>query len=91
MKQLNKTIQGRGEVKGYFFTQLEKTNLGYIYEKKCIETNKLSYEVFKHKENKHFDCVSYPSSKAFGVWAWDCLTLEKAKDILYNFKEPVKK
>lgn len=86
MKQLNKIIIGRGEVKGYTLTQVDKTDLGYIYEKKCNDTQKVSYEVFKHRESKRFDCVSYPSSKAFGIWAWDCKSLEKAKEKLYNFK-----
>ena len=83
MKELQQQFQGRGEVKGYTFTQVSKTDLGYIYQKEL--DGKISYEVFKHKENKRFDCVSYPTSNSFGVWAWDCKTLEKAMERLNNF------
>lgn len=89
MKELSKTIVGRGEVKGYVFTQIENNGLGYIYEKRCIETNKISYEVFKRKENKYFDCISYPSSKSFGVWAWDVQNLPYAIEVLATFKEKI--
>ena len=84
MKQLQQQFQGRGEVKGYTFTQIRVTDLGFIYSKEL--NGSLSYEVFKRKENKRFDCISYPTSNSFGVWAWDCKTLERAEEILNNFK-----
>ena len=84
MKQLQQQFKGRGEVKGYNFTQVQKSDLGYVYQKEL--NGSLSYEVFKRKENKRFDCISYPTSNSFGVWAWDCKTLERAEEILNNFK-----
>ena len=84
MKQLQQQFQGRGEVKGYTFTQIRVTDKGFIYSKEL--NGSLSYEVFKRKENKLFDCISYPTSNSFGVWAWDCKTLERAEEILNNFK-----
>lgn len=83
MKQLQQQFQGRGEVKGYTFTQIRVTDLGFIYSKEL--NGSLSYEVFKRKENKRFDCISYPTSNSFGVWAWDCKTLERAEEILNKF------
>tara|TARA_R110000823_G_scaffold221159_1_gene349665 strand:+ start:1024 stop:1290 length:267 start_codon:yes stop_codon:yes gene_type:complete len=71
MKQLEKEFKGVGEVKGYSFKQI--TNIEgvlYVYEVKGVETT--HYEVFKHVENKRFNCISYPRSPAFGVWAWTC-------------------
>ncbi len=84
MKQLQQQFQGRGEVKGYTFTQIRVTDLGFIYSKEL--NGSLSYEVFKRKENKRFDCISYPTSNSFGVWAWDCKSLERAEEILNRFK-----
>lgn len=83
MKQLQHQFQGRGEVKGYTFTQIRVTDKGFIYSKEL--NGSLSYEVFKRKENNRFDCVSYPTSNSFGVWAWDCKTLERAEEILNRF------
>ena len=84
MKQLQQQFQGRGEVKGYTFTQIRVTDKGFIYSKEL--NGSLSYEVFKRKENKRFNCISYPTSNSFGVQAWDCKTLERAEEILNNFK-----
>ena len=84
MKQLQQQFQGRGEVKGYTFTQIRVTDKCFIYSKEL--NGSLSYEVFKRKENKRFDCISYPTSNSFGVWAWDCKSLERAEEILNNFK-----
>lgn len=71
MKELEEKFEGRGEVKGYSFELFEKCPAAYIYKKMHVETGTVSYEVFKRKENTYFDCVSYPTSKAFGVWAWE--------------------
>lgn len=84
MKELQQQFKGRGEVKGYTFTQIRVTDKGFIYSKEL--NGSLSYEVFKRKENKRFDCISYPTSNSFGVWALDCKTLERAEEILNNFK-----
>jgi len=80
MKQLQETFKGRGQVKGFTFTQIKKSEYGYIYEVNTKDN--IHYEVFYHKENTLYECVSYPSNKAFGVWAWTCRTKEIAEGIL---------
>jgi len=78
MKPLEITFIGKGEVKGFIFTQIKKSEKAYIYK---VETEvSKHYEVFKHKENTQFNCISYPSSKGFGVWAWAFLDFQKALD-----------
>jgi hypothetical protein len=82
MKQLETNFIGKGQVKGFIFTQIKKSKCAYIYK---VHTGYSEhYEVFKHKENSHFNCVSYPSDKAFGIWAWSCSNLDKA---LIKFEE----
>lgn len=78
MKQLEETFIGKGEVKGFSFTQIKKSNLAYLY---IVDTGfGTHYEVFKHKENTQFNCISYPKSNSFGIWAWSYLSLDKATD-----------
>ena len=76
MKELKEYFSGRGQVKGYVFNQIKATNMGFIYEVKGVDT--LHYEVFKRVENTLYNCVSYPSDKAFGKWAWTCMNLDDA-------------
>ena len=76
IKQLQTTFIGKGQVKGFIFTQLKKSKYGYLYEVKTPYST--HYEVFKHKVNIQFNCISYPSDKSFGFWAWCCPTLERA-------------
>ena len=71
MKELELKFSGTGEVKGYEFEQLDKSKFAYIYKKTHVESGTVSYEVFKRMENRQFDCISYPKSKSFGVWAWE--------------------
>ena len=71
MKQLKKYFEGVGEVRGYSFKQISSIEgLLYVYEVKGVNTT--HYEVFRHVENKRFNCISYPRSAAFGIWAWTC-------------------
>lgn len=79
MKQLEKTFIGKGEVKGFSFTQLKNNGKAYIYE--VSDGNFKHYEVFKHKENTQFKCVSYPRSKSFGIWAYSVSNLNRAIEI----------
>jgi len=80
MKQLEQEFNGKGQVKGFRFTLIKKSDYGYIYK---IDTgDAIHYEVFGHKENTRFDCVSYPSNKAFGLWAWTTSNLDRAFDLL---------
>ena len=78
MRELQETFIGKGQVKGFAFTQIEKSASAYIYEVKTESTK--YYEVFKRIENTRFGCVSYPSNNSFGVWAWTFPELIKAKE-----------
>lgn len=84
MKELKEYFSGRGQVKGYVFNQIKRTKHGYLYEVRGKDS--VHYEVFKRRENTLYDCVSYPSDKAFGKWAWTCGDLDRANDILDTFK-----
>jgi hypothetical protein len=74
MKELEKNIIGKGEVKGFLFTQIQQSDKAYLYAVNSY------YEVFKkkHKTNSKRHC--FPTSKAFGVWAWTYTTYEKAME-----------
>lgn len=88
MKELRKEFIGIGEVRGFRFKQLYYNGYAYMYEVVNNEANKTYYEVFEHRENKIFDCVSYPKSKSFGDWAW-CIT--DYEDALNKYNEVTKK
>lgn len=84
MRELKKEFIGKGQVRGFEFTQVKKTEFGYIYK---IDTkDSVLYEVFKRKVNNRYNCISYPSNKAFGVWAWTTNDINKAKSILEDIK-----
>jgi len=78
MKQLKTEFEGTGQVKGYNFSQIKATDNAFMYE--VSSNNTIHYEVFKRKENRRYDCISYPSDKSFGVWAWTCINLERAEE-----------
>ena len=82
MKELKTEFEGRGEVSGFHFKQLMKSDKGYMYEKNYAGC--MFYEVFKRRENKRFNCISYPSSPSFGYWAWDCRDFDKALNKFNN-------
>jgi hypothetical protein len=67
MKELRNTFTGIGEVRDFKFDQLEATPKAYLY--KVDVFGQIHYEVFKRRENTRHGNVSYPTSKAFGVWA----------------------
>ena len=79
MRELKTEFDGRGQVKGFKFTQIEKSSNVYLYEVKS--GSQTHYEIFKRKENTRFNCVSYPSNKAFGIWAWTFKKLETAREL----------
>lgn len=58
------------------FTEIRQTDRGFIYE--VEHGGRRHYEVFKKRLNRRFATISYPGSKAFGKWAWTCMTLEEA-------------
>lgn len=84
MRELKESFIGKGQVRGFEFTQVKKTEHGYIYK---IDTkNTICYEVFHKRVNSQYNCISYPSNKAFGVWAWTYNTLDKALNKLEDIK-----
>lgn len=78
MKLLKKQFPGKGEVKGYMFTQVSKTDKAFLYEVSVNSGDAKHYEIFRHKINKRFGQESYPTANAFGIWAWTCMTLDAA-------------
>ena len=85
MKELEKLIIGKGEKRGWKLHQVAKEAHGYIYE--CTHPEILPhYEVFTRKENTQFNCISYPSAKSFGIWAWTFPTFEQAFEKLQSLK-----
>jgi hypothetical protein len=89
MRQLEKTFVGKGQVKGFLFTQLKKTEFAYLYE--VDNGSNKAFEIFKHRENTRFGCVTYPSNKAFGIWAKTTRDFQRALDLfdLYNVQPTV--
>jgi hypothetical protein len=82
IKPLQIYFKGRGEVKGYLFTLLGMTDKAFLYE--VSRGDGKHYEVFIKKINRRFACVSYPTSKSFGIWAW---TFEDIKSAIKKFNE----
>ena len=82
MENLDKNIIGKGEVKGFLFTQIQKSDKAYVYK---INTGKtIHYEVFEVVKKTNSKRHSYPTSKAFGIWAWTFKKIEKAIE-KFNF------
>ena len=68
IKPLKSNFIGKGEVKGFKMGLLGMTDRALIYE---VDTgDSIYYEVFKKTVNHRFACISYPTSKSFGIWAW---------------------
>lgn len=83
LKELEEVFNGRGEVKGFVFRQLKRSEHAYIYEQKELESGHITYEVFRRKVNLQYNCVSYPSSKGFGdyIYQGKCFRdISKAED-----------
>lgn len=79
MKELELEFVGKGQVKGFIFTQVKKSESAYLYK---VDTDySFHYEIFERKENTQFNCISYPSDKAFGVWAYTTKSLERANEL----------
>ncbi len=76
IRPLKKCFFGKGEVSGYNFTQISKTDKAFIYEVSSGDSK--HYEVFKRVVNTLFYCESYPKSKAYGISSWTCMSLETA-------------
>lgn len=78
LKNLPLTFIGRGEVRGFQFTQIKCSNSAYLYEVRG--NGREYYEIFERRINSQYGNVSYPSAKAFGVWAWTTSSFEKAQE-----------
>jgi hypothetical protein len=76
MKELATQFIGKGEVKGFEFTQLKAGN-AYLY--RVTNGHSTWYEVFKRKINK-WNQVSYPRAKSFGIWAKSTACLGRATE-----------
>ena len=89
MRELKKHFEGKGEVKGYTFTQISSSVSSYIYE--VEQGGHKHYEVFKKlvRRNtfKGFNYIPYPNSRAFGFWAWTCMSLKAAKKKLLDLSK----
>jgi len=87
IRPIPEQFPGRGEVKGFLFTQICSTDHGFCYEV-TQDGIKPYFEVFRRKINKWFNCESYPSAKAFGTWAWTFLSKSEALQKLEQLAEP---
>lgn len=77
IKQLPVQYIGRGEVRGFQFSKFCMTDRAFCYEVR-INGVITHYEVFRRKINLQYDCESYPTANAFGIWAWTYTCLGKA-------------
>ncbi len=84
MRELEMNFSGKGEVRGFMFRQVAKSERGYIYEVTHPDVVTPHYEVFKRRVNHRFGLISYPRAKAFGRWAWTYNDLCSAKNKLYS-------
>lgn len=93
---------GTGQHSGWTFTQVSRTDCGYIYCRTSKDVSRSYYEVFRRKIAKasmrefpngyakeYPDREIYPGDSAFGNWAWCCDTLERATEILMSFEREV--
>lgn len=72
-----KELEMEYSLRGFKLRQILNTGSSYLYEKISTEGT-VTYEVFKRKENKLYNCVKYPTDRAFGSWAWAYWTKERA-------------
>ena len=77
MKLLDLKFSGKGEVKGFTFKQVQKSNTAYIYE--VNSGSSIYYEVFTRVVNNKYQKEVYPMAKHFSIWAWTQMNYEDAK------------
>ena len=70
------------------FSQIVRSTRAYIYKVTDTETEHIYYEVFERRFNRRFKCISYPTDKAFGKWAW-CIS--KGKDHIAALESTLKR
>lgn len=91
INSIKKYFIGKGQVKCFHFRQMSKTNSAYLY---LVNTgDRIYYEVFRKRINHRYGCISYPTIKAFGIWAWTTPDLARAFEILNDLsrEEPINK
>ena len=77
MKLLDLEFPGKGEVRGFEFKQVQKSNTAYVYEVNSGTT--IYYELFRRVVNTKRQKEVYPSAKHFSIWAWTQMNYEDAK------------
>ena len=77
MKLLDLKFSGKGEVKGFTFKPVQKSNTAYIYE--VNSGSSIYYEVFTRVVNNKYQKEVYPMAKHFSIWAWTQMNYESAK------------
>ena len=77
MKELDKEIKKRG----FVYIQEFAGTSGYVY-RQVLNGVTVGFEAFLRKENKQFNCISFPGDCAFGIWAWTTKTLDRAKSLV---------
>ena len=77
MKLLEKEFLGKGEVRGFEFKQVQKSNTAYVYE--VNSGCSIYYEVFRIVVNTKYKKEVYPLAKHFSIWAWTQMNYESAK------------
>lgn len=80
IKKLKPTFVGRGEVKGFVFNQIDRTDKFAIYE---VDTGlSKHYEVFRIYKisygNEELERETYPGSNSFGLYGWCYNSLKPA-------------
>jgi hypothetical protein len=90
-KELEETLEGIGETKGFVFTRVDRSNSAYLYK---VDTGaSVHYEVFERRNTPI--CIdfeqriysetdtkeTYPKSNDFGVWAWSTNSRLRARTI----------
>ena len=98
-QELQHYFTGVGEMKGFCFTQLHKSENAYVYE--VSDGVKTHYEVFERRQSpicldfktntysdKDFK-ERYPKSNNFSSWAWCVNNLKQAMNyvILIDYKK----
>jgi hypothetical protein len=84
LKELPISLIGRGEVKGFVFRQIAKSERGLLYQV-AQPGGLIHYEIFRRVENIRFKCISYPGSRSFGISAWTMKDLNSALQRFENF------
>ena len=80
--QLPKYFLGKGEVRGYKFTQIKSSTNAYLYRVDSV--NNSHFDVFKKHIDTRYDKEYYPKSRSWGYSAW---TFKEHKKAFRKFQE----